>query len=122
MLSNSKVKTSLCAKYIAPVCFAVMALTPANANAGAELLTGKIVLDNMNDEQQFAYLSGIVEGLAYARYEAEGKKADGGMKCIYDWFYRDKQALPLTVEALHKFETKPVNAIVAAMIEQKCGK
>lgn len=63
----------------------------------------------------------FIDGLAYARYKKEGKRADGGMKCIYDWFYNDGKTARQIILAFNKFKKHTPNAIVSAMIAQKCG-
>lgn len=52
------------------------------SEAAAEDFTAGVVMTKMNVEQRAAYLAGMVEGLAYSRYRADGKKTEG-MACIY---------------------------------------
>lgn len=99
------------------------ALTVLNASSvKAGSFSAKTVNNKMSSEEKTAYIAGLVDGLAYARYENEGKKTDGGMKCIYDWYQKDEDTVVSIILAFHKFETYTPNAIVAAMIEKECGK
>ena len=43
------------------------------------------------------------------------------MKCIYDWFYNEGKTARQIILAFNKFKEHTPNAIVAAMIAQKCG-
>jgi len=93
-----------------------------NSEAEAQGLEVSTVLENMNAEQMNAYLSGIVEGLAYARYEQEGRDADGSMKCIQDWFYYSEgEGVKQIMQAFNRFKTYPATSVVAALVAQKCG-
>ena len=96
---------------------AVLDVTPVNA----EPMTAGSVLKKMSSAELNAYLTGIVEGLAYARYEKEGKKTDGGMRCIYQWYYNNNDTLRNIFAAFQKFPNYQPNAVMAAMIKQQCG-
>jgi hypothetical protein len=92
-------------------------LFPMNANATD--FTAGVVMEKMNEAERFQYLAGVIEGLAYSRYMKDGKKADG-MKCIYQWFY--KQGTASKIEAAFKrFHDYLPGAVVAAMVEKECG-
>jgi len=98
-----------------------VALVP-NSEAKAQGLEVSTVLENMSSVQLTAYLSGIVEGLAYARFENEGRDAQGGMKCIQDWYYNSEgEAAVQILQAFDRFTDYPAVAVVAAMAKQKCG-
>ena len=90
--------------------------TPANASD----FNAEKVMKEMKPEQQYAYLSGVIEGLAIARYMKDGKQKDG-MGCIYGWFYEDKSTLPAILDAFDKYPTYPPGAIIDVMVKRKCG-
>ncbi len=77
-------------------------------------------MENMTVPQQKAYITGVVEGLAYARYKKDGNKTEG-MECIYDWLYADKSAMDKVYVAFGDFPTFTPGAIVAALVQKKCG-
>lgn len=76
-------------------------------------------MTKMDEKQRYTFLAGVAEGLAYARYAKEGK-GTGGMKCIYEWFYRDG-TIPKIYSALERFSDYLPGAVMAAMIEKECG-
>ncbi|MEL6324884.1 MAG: hypothetical protein AAFS03_04780 [Pseudomonadota bacterium] len=51
----------------------------------APALTADEVLGKMNADQRFGYVSGVVDGLAAARWVKDKPDATG-MQCIYDWY------------------------------------
>lgn len=96
-------------------------LNPVTINkAQAAGLTTDTVLKIMSDKELNAYISGLVEGLAYARYVQDGKKADKGMQCILGWFYKNKKTAPKIVRAFAHFKKYTANAVVGALIAKEC--
>jgi hypothetical protein len=90
--------------------------------AQAEDFTAGFVMENMDRPERYTYVSGIIEGLAYARYVADGKQAGLGMRCIYEWFYDDSTHRQETIyAAFERFPDHTPGAIVAALAEQECG-
>jgi hypothetical protein len=85
----------------------------------AEDFTAGVVMQKMTAEERNAFLAGLAEGLAYARYTKDGK-AMVGMKCIYDWFYADGTRQKIHT-AFDKFADYQPGAVMAAMIEKECG-
>lgn len=81
--------------------------------------TAGFFLDELEDSQHFAYLSGIVEGLAYSRFKADGDQIEG-MACVYGWFYDDPEVTLRIYTAFDKFRDHTPGAIMGAMIERKC--
>ncbi|MCV6575107.1 MAG: hypothetical protein OIF58_05165 [Cohaesibacter sp.] len=96
-----------------------IAVTPAQAYRGG--LTTDIALKVMEKKELHAYISGLVEGLAYARYVQDGKDADKGMKCILDWYYKTEEAAPKVLRAFVHFKGLTANAVVGALIKKECG-
>ena len=87
----------------------------------AQDLTAGVVLNRMNSDQMSGYLAGVVEGLAYARYVADGKST-AGMGCVYDWLYDpENNAQAKTLEAFRRYPDHTPAAIVAILVRQKCG-
>jgi len=46
-----------------------------------------VVMNEFSKEQRVNYMIGLVDGLAYARWQRD-KPSNVGMKCIYDWYYK----------------------------------
>lgn len=91
-----------------------------SGGASAEEFNAEKVMKEMSSEERTAYLAGIIEGLAVARYHKDGKKKDG-MGCIYDFFYKDKQNLRVIHEAFDKYPTYPPGSIIDVLTKRKCG-
>lgn len=70
--------------------------------------------------ERAAYLSGVIEGLAFARYAADGKSMEG-MACIYDWFYDGDRALRKIYAAFERYPEHTPGAVIAALVKRKCG-
>lgn len=87
----------------------------------AAALTGKDVLNKMNNDQRFSYLAGIADGLAQARWMKD-RPDDTGMKCIYDWYYKGgKRKFNQVYGLLELHPDKPANAIMYVLIKKECG-
>lgn len=98
---------------------------PVVARADTAMTAG-VVLQQMPVRERAAYIMGIVEGLAYARFRkdtiAAGTKTDTGMSCVYDWFYRDTAATYERIEAtFRKYADHHPSTLLAAMIKKECG-
>lgn len=93
----------------------------AGSDAAAQEMTAGVVMEKMPVPERVAFIAGIVEGLAYARYAADNKQTTG-MGCIYHWFY-GKRGRSLDVEqAFTRFKDHMPGTIVAAMVAKECGK
>ena len=78
------------------------------------------VMKEMSAQERSAYISGVIEGLAVARYIKDGKQK-AGMKCIYGWYYDDKSTIRAVYNAFDKYPTYPPGAIIDVLVKQKCG-
>lgn len=83
-------------------------------------------MNEMPTRERTTYIMGIIEGMAYARFRkdtlAAGKKAEQGMKCIYDWFYADSMATLDRIERVFKANTEHYpSVLLAALIKKECG-
>jgi hypothetical protein len=106
-------------KYIRNAALA-LPLAALPMKAAATDFTAGIVMEKMSPVERSAYLAGVIEGLAYARYARDGK-ADGGMKCIYQWFYEKEGTLKKIHAAFDHFKDYLPGAVIAAMLEKECG-
>lgn len=96
-----------------PILFAPLSATATDFRASR-------VLNDMSTVERAAYLAGVVEGFAYARYTKDGKQADG-MTCIYDWFYQNDETPQAILTVFKRFPDYTPGAIIAAMLEKECG-
>ncbi len=101
----------------------VGAAAPAAADTA---MTAGVVLEEMPVRERSSYVMGIVEGLAYSRFRkdthAAGQNDETGMKCVYDWFYRDSmKSLDLIEAAFRKYSDHYPSVLLAVMIKKECG-
>lgn len=95
-------------------------IAAATSVARASDFDAEAVLTKMSTVERAAYIAGVVEGLAYARYDKDGQTTDG-MGCIYDWLYENDQTLPAIYAAFERFPNYTPGAIIAAMVDKECG-
>jgi hypothetical protein len=87
--------------------------------ARAETLTAGVALDTMTSTQLSAYLQGIVEGMAQARYEKDG--GTDGMRCIYEFYYTDEAASARTIiAAFDQYPDHSPGAVMSGLIQREC--
>ena len=83
-------------------------------------MTAGVVAEKMSAGERYTYVAGIVEGLAYARFQKDGKSPKG-MSCIYDWFYKDKATIGRVEQMFRENPDYPPGAVVGVMAEAQCG-
>lgn len=103
-----------------------MMLATGAAPSHATEMTAGVIMKEMPTRERAAYVMGIVEGLAYARFrkdtEAAGAKTVTGMRCIYDWLYKDTKAGFDRIEAaFSKFPDHFPSTLLATMLKKECG-
>ena len=95
------------------------------ANADTAMTAG-VLMERMKPADRYIYVSGMIEGLAYARFlrdsATNGSKDERGMKCIYDWFYEGGDTAQDSIEAAFRLYADYSPSVVAwAMIKKECG-
>ena len=87
----------------------------------ADALTAEDVLENMDADQLNGYLSGVVDGLATARWLAERPDASG-MQCIYDWWLQTpvEPRLDQTMLWLERHPEQQVGILMSVLIGREC--
>ncbi|MCP4937151.1 MAG: hypothetical protein GY927_23820 [bacterium] len=109
--------------HISTFCAVILAtcMSFQNGEANAEEITAGSVLEKMETKELGAYLTGLIDGFAHARYLKDGKNQNGGMKCIYSWYYGNNDAANQIIFAFDKYKKHRPNTVVAAMLKQQCG-
>lgn len=102
------------------------ALAASTLPAVATNMTAGVVMKEMPAGERAAYVMGIVEGLAYARFRkdtaATGTKDEAGMQCIYRWLYKDSKASLTQVDAAFaKYPDHFPSTLLATMLKKECG-
>ena len=104
----------------------LLGATNAVANDNGSPMTAGLIMEKMPQAERFAYVAGIVEGFAHARFLGDtrerGEKTQTGMNCIYGWFYGTKGETYLEVEAAFtKYPEHYPATLIAAMLKKRCG-
>ncbi|MEM6889181.1 MAG: hypothetical protein AAF636_13685 [Pseudomonadota bacterium] len=90
----------------------------AAQDAGAQ--TADDVLNRMSDEERFAYLSGVVEGLATSRWVAD-QPDSSRMQCVYDWYFGQNVKVRQTVIAwLERNPDQRAGILMHVLVERQC--
>lgn len=97
----------------------LVAMTVGPQVARAEDFTAGVVLEKMDVSERFTFVSGVIEGLAYARFKADGNET-AGMGCIYDWFYEDRTSMAQIEEAFARYPDHLPGSVVAALLQLRC--
>lgn len=100
---------------------AIILLCIFSDTARAEELNAGAVLNQFNYDQRYGYVSGVIEGLAYARF-LQDKPNEDGMKCIYDWYYQGGvEAWNKITAYFNRHQDKPVGALLYVLSKRECG-
>lgn len=97
-----------------------VALVCSATHAAETSFTAGVVMQKMDAKERYAFVAGIVEGLAMARYKSDGKKPEG-MKCIYDWFYKNPDTIKTVYTAFEKYPEYPPGTVVDVLTRKSCG-
>lgn len=89
-------------------------------------MTAGMILEKMKADERFAYINGMVEGIAYARFRkdtlATGGKNESGMKCILDWYYAGDGSTHARIEAAFRKYVEHMPAVlIGVMVKDECG-
>ena len=106
--------------YTAKTAALAAGLTLNAPQAGA--LTVEDMRESMPPEERVAYVSGVVEGLAFGRW-IENDRDQAGMDCILEWYYGDSE-LSAYSTALDFFDQHPdqhIGTLMYALIREECG-
>lgn len=99
---------------------AVLSFYASNPAFSDEKLTAGVILERMNSEERFAYMAGIVEGLAYARRLADGGDRTGE-GCLFNWFYRSDATTAKILEAFRRYPQEYAAPIILTLSKRTCG-
>lgn len=100
---------------------AVALSTLLSGNAQAESLSAGFVVNDMQPDEQYTYVAGIAEGLAYMLFVADGRAEEPGMRCVYQWFYEEDGTIENIWAAFQRFPDHLPGAVMAALIQRRCG-
>lgn len=88
-------------------------------------MTGRVMLDRMPSREFEAFVTGMVEGMAYARFRkdtlAAGRRVEDGMNCIRNWYHGDARTFIRIVEAFRQHSQHTAWVVLGAIVKQECG-
>lgn len=93
-------------------------------HAFATDFTAGVVMEKMDADSRAAYIAGVIEGLAYARYEKDNEHLEGDKKTvegIYFWLYDKPDTLQTIHAAFDKYPSYLPGAIIGNLVRQSCG-
>lgn len=78
-------------------------------------------MEKMSTDERHAYITGVVEGLATARWVRD-KPDTTGVDCIYNWYFRtgDKNTKK-QIEWFERHPNKRPGILMQVLIKQDCG-
>lgn len=82
--------------------------------------TAGVVMTKMESQQRVAFVAGVVEGLAHARYMRDGKSTTG-RSCIYGWFYDKQDRIDEIFEAFNRYPDALPGHVVGTLAATECG-
>ncbi len=85
----------------------------------AQNLDADFVLNKMTSDQQVSFVAGVVEGLAFSRWQRD-KPDRTGIQCIYAW-YGKKDKWPKIEQWFGRHPDKQVGPLLYILIKQDCG-
>jgi hypothetical protein len=98
--------------------------TTAPAVADTAMTAGTLV-ERLPVSERYTYVAGVIDGLAYARFQkdtaAAGEKAEDGMICIYDWFYKGENTFETIDTAFKTYGEHLPSTLVATLAQRECG-
>lgn len=95
---------------------AAIAALPVAADTA---MTAGSIAERMPQEDRFPYAAGLVEGIAFGRYQMGGQDV-AAMTCIFNWFYEGDGKTLLVFEAFERFPDYTAGAVVSALTNRVC--
>ena len=101
----------------------IMPMTTVNTYVHAQdsNFDAGFVMSEMPAKQRFAFVNGVMQGLAYARFRKD-RPNEVGMTCIQQWLFSEKSDRWKTVEAaFNKYRDKPPAVLLHLLAKKECG-
>ncbi len=89
--------------------------------AQSENLDAGFVLNKMETKEQTFYVTGIIQGLAYARFLRD-RPNEEGYKCMSEWLNKGRKAHWRKILTLfERHREKPPAVLLNVLIRKDCG-
>ena len=88
----------------------------------ASAFTVEEIRQNMTTDERTIYVTGVVEGLAFARWLSDDRDP-AGMNCIWGWYLGDDQraVFDAQMDMFDKHPKQQVSTLMYALIREECG-
>lgn len=117
LATTRKVKTAISAIFVTMVVGAF----PAQAKD----TTAGVIVKEMPSKEFVTFVTGMVEGMAYARFRkdtlAAGQKVETGSQCIRNWYHRDTGIILKIEDAFRKYADYAPWVVLGVMVKNECG-
>lgn len=85
----------------------------------AQNLDANYVLNKMNADEQVGFIAGVVEGLAFSRWQRD-RPDETGLECIYRW-HGKKDKWNDIEQWFARHPTRQVGPLLYILIKKDCG-
>lgn len=78
---------------------------------------------NMSSDERFAYVGGVIEGLAFARWITDNRSTEG-RDCILNWYFANDNESARFNRQMGFFDEHPdqhISTLMYALIREECG-
>lgn len=79
----------------------------------------------MDSKEFVAFVTGMVEGMAYARFRkdtlAAGRRVEDGMNCVRQWFFGDPKRILTIGNAFERYHQYTAWVVLGVLLKQECG-
>lgn len=85
-----------------------------------KFLTGRTILAELEPQERYLMITGIVQGLGYARFLRD-KPDETGLICISSWFFDGDDRTGEIERLFSKFPDYPPSVVVWTLVKKECG-
>ena len=93
--------------------------------SGDLVVSGKRMMRRMPGNEFSAFVRGMIEGMAYARFRkdtlAAGKRSQDGMDCILTWYHENPKNFLVFIDAIRKHEQHTAWVVLGSLLKKECG-
>ena len=88
-------------------------------------MTGKVMLERLPSKEFTWFVTGMVEGMAYARFRkdtlAAGTRAQDGMNCILTWYHDNPKSMTVIMDAMLHHTEHTAWVVLGSLLKKECG-
>lgn len=92
---------------------------------GGTPMTGKLMMERLPSGEFTWFVTGMVEGMAYARFRkdslASGTRSEDGMNCILRWYRDNPRSITVVMDAFQQHQQHMPWVVLGALLKKECG-